>query len=143
MKKLLFICTGNTCRSPMAEMILKHLLKERNINNIEVSSCGILADVDADMTINAQKALQSLGVEVTEHKARQCNLELLENHNIVVTMTASHKNVLQSMHQQIYTISQLTGLNDISDPYGLDQEEYFETARQLYKACEIIIDTIV
>lgn len=71
MKKILFVCGGNTCRSPMAEAIIRHLLKQNNIEDIEVASCGIAAADGWPMSENARKALQSLDVEPHRHKSRQ------------------------------------------------------------------------
>ena len=63
-KRGLFVCTGNTCRSPMAEMLLRHKLKKNKIKWWDVSSCGIAAEVGGSMSPNSVAALAEVGIKV-------------------------------------------------------------------------------
>ena len=62
MKKIIFVCTGNTCRSPMIEQILKHKLKLNNIKGVTVTSAGIMADPNTYTNTNTIKALENMGI---------------------------------------------------------------------------------
>ena len=141
MKKILFVCTGNTCRSPMAESILKHLIKEKNLKDIKVSSCGTNAQIGQPMSENAINALKNMNILPLKHKAKQFDEKMLENFNLILTMTKVHKDAIGN-YKNVFTIGEFTSLGDISDPYGLPVENYQITAAQLLKACLIILDTI-
>lgn len=141
MKKILFVCTGNTCRSPMAESIMKHLIDKKRVKDIKVLSCGLSADVGQPMNENAVTALKSLDIKPHKHKARQFEKKFLEEYNLILTMTNSQKELLQG-HKNVFTIGELTSTEDINDPYGLPPENYKITANLLIKACAIILDTI-
>jgi protein-tyrosine phosphatase len=141
-KKVLFVCTGNTCRSPMAESILKQLLRERNIKNIRVASCGLAAGEGAPMSENARKALKEIGVRPHRHKAKNVSAELLKSCNLILTMTGAHKQSLPPV-KNVFTVREFTGTEDVPDPYGGTLADYRRTAGILRRACEIVLDTIL
>lgn len=125
----------------MAESIMKHLLRQKNINDIEVSSCGIFAEEGQPMSENAEKALINMGISPHEHKSKTFKEEYFNGYNLILTMTKEHKNMLAG-RKNVYTVSELTGINDISDPYGMPLENYSLTASELMSACGILLDTI-
>lgn len=140
--KIMFVCTGNTCRSAMAECILKKLLKEQNIQDVKVTSAGLNV-VDNEMNSYARKSLNEIGVKPKKFCPKQLTDKLLKSHNAVICMTVSQKQKL-SNYKNIYTISELTGFGncDVLDPYGQSLEVYIQTAKLLLEMNKKIIDLI-
>jgi len=141
MKKILFVCSGNTCRSPMAESIFKHLIKERGITDLDAASCGIAAAVGQPMSENAQKALKNMNIKPHRHKARQFEPSFFNEYNLILTMTEHIKSILGN-RDNVFTLGEFTSTDNIPDPYGLSLQEYEKTAESIYKACGILLDTL-
>ncbi|HBI55720.1 MAG TPA: low molecular weight protein arginine phosphatase, partial [Firmicutes bacterium] len=82
--------TGNTCRSPLAEAVLKRVLAEKGIEGIKVSSAGIAADPDSPASEGSRMVLKK-PEDLSAHRARQVEQSMLAAADIVLTMTAKHK----------------------------------------------------
>ncbi|WP_088070246.1 low molecular weight protein arginine phosphatase [Gottfriedia luciferensis] len=140
MKNILFVCTGNTCRSPMAEALLRHHGKD----SYQVKSAGVFAMPGDSASKNAILALKNKGIE-SNHSSQQINEELLQWSTNVLSMTSSHKQMLISQFPQykdkVYTIYEyINGTDkDISDPYGGSLSIYESTLNELEELVKKIV----
>ncbi len=142
MKKIMFVCTGNTCRSPMAEIIMKNKLKELGITDIRVSSAGLSAVDGEKISKNSFLALKGMGYKAYGFKSKRLTQKHMRNYDLVVCMTKNHKEYLKNFKNAV-TMHELTGLGDVPDPYGQGLEVYERTAYCISAGCEIIISRII
>jgi len=123
MKKLIFVCTGNTCRSPMAEGLLKHLLGPDC--GWEVSSAGVCAANGWPPSENAVAALREKGIDISHQRSKTLTPDLIETADLLVTMTCGHRNAILAVSPESdgkvfllksFGIAQCAA--DIYDPVG-------------------------
>lgn len=141
MKKILFVCTGNTCRSPMAEFILKAKLKQNNISGICVSSAGLNANTNDEMNEQAKTALKILGVPFKNRKAVQLRKTIVNKNTKIITMTQSQKQFLKNINN-VCCFSDFASGIEIPDPYGRNLETYLKTAKIISFICDEIVEKI-
>lgn len=142
---VIFVCTGNTCRSPMAEFMFKAYLKEKGVlSDYSVSSAGLYAQRGDVLSENADKALSFLGVKHTQKKARIFTAGMALDSDLVVAMSERHATECGDVNN-ICTFKDLGSIGPISDPYGGSVQHYLDCAAQmracfdsLYALCEKI-----
>ncbi|ARK32756.1 low molecular weight protein arginine phosphatase [Halalkalibacter krulwichiae] len=136
MTNILFVCTGNTCRSPMAEA----LLRSRAGEEIEVKSAGVQAFPNSPASEGTLAVLAEKGIDTAEeHRAQHVTEELLEWADLILTMTHSHKQMLQTFYPHVsdylFTLKEFVdpdvGHFDIADPIGGPIEAYRQTAVEI------------
>lgn len=123
MKKILFICSGNTCRSPLAEGLFKKYLEQNNITDVEVGSAGLSVFPGDEVSINSALVAMNRGVNISLHRARRVNLEHFAETDLFVCMTPAHANALS----RYCSPSQIMTLN-IPDPYCQPIDAYEKCA---------------
>lgn len=151
MKRIMFVCSGNVCRSVMAEYLFKEVLKQRKIlDNYEVCSSGVFAYDGQTPPKEVIDAMAGQGIDVTGHRSKTTDSINVNNLDLILCMTSSEKLQLKTRYKgiqdKIYTLKEYIiydgGINkdiDIDSPKSGDWKAYLECLRQI----SICIDKLV
>lgn len=151
MKKLLFVCTGNTCRSPMAEVIFNALAVQNDLD-WRAESAGLAAVGDRPASENAIRAVAEIGLDLSAHRTRFLPSVDLNEYSLFVGLGEEHAAILRSMgipsefvrvlYRAPNTEDKYDLRMDIVDPYGGDLEDYRKCRDDIIGAVKLLITTL-
>ena len=129
--KILFVCTGNTCRSPMAGAMAEQLLGGK----YKIYSAGLMAMPNSKASGHAIAVMKERQIDLTKHKSRLVSEELLTEADLILTMTESHKAALvRAVPEKVFTLGEYAGCQtSITDPFGGSLDVYRDCAGEIYK----------
>jgi protein-tyrosine phosphatase len=137
MRSVLFVCTANVCRSPMAMGLLRaKVIALGEEADWRIESAGTWAEPGQPAAVNTRLIVAERGVDLTSHRSRLITLDLLKEFNLVLTMEAGQKEALRAeFHQEarrVFLLSEMIGKSyDILDPVGKPLDEYRWTAHEI------------
>ena len=139
--KILFICSGNTCRSPMAQAVFQKIAAEKNLS-VECKSAGIAAFTGSPASENSVTALKEVGIDISNFRSTSITaiIPRLKDFDLFVPMTYAHAMALLQLgveKKKIYLFD-----TDVSDPYGGDLSVYRDTRDELSKKLDTFAEFV-
>lgn len=157
--KVLFVCTGNTCRSPMAEGILKSALKKMGVKHVEVKSAGTHGLHFAPVSVFAAQIAKTKGVDLFRHRSRELTGEMIKGTNLILVMAPEHLDYIIRMEPAaasktflLKAFARVTGAShkdieagvlSVKDPIGGSLEDYQRSFSEIEMEIERILPELL
>lgn len=143
-RQLIFVCTGNICRSPMAEYLLRARLPAKT--GWRITSAGTFAAIGSPASINGVRVMGELGIDISAHRSRPLTAGMVDEADMVVVMTESHREEVLRMAPgaagKVHVLKSLStrprGMN-VADPVGMAEETYREVRDDIDSALPDLI----
>lgn len=132
MANVLMICTGNTCRSPLAQVIL-----QKRHPDWEVRSAGVMAEVGSPAAAHSRELARRMGMDLESHRAQSVTAELVEWADLILGMTDAHVQAVKRSFPESAARVRTLG-REISDPVGQSLAVYQHCAEQLEEALKVV-----
>lgn len=146
--KILYVCTGNTCRSPMAQEVTR-ITAEQMGKDVQATSAGVYAQTGMPASVGAQSAVMLFGGDLSDHRAAELYPDLIEEADLVLCMGKGHLAAVQRMapgaaKDKAYTLAQYAfGQDrDIQDPFGGDDSVYQDCLAQIGEAVRAVLEKV-
>lgn len=148
MYQILLVCTGNTCRSPLAEALLRRKLLDSGVDGVTVSSAGTGAWEGAPASEGAYLVALEHGLDLSGHRARLLSRELAAAADMVLTMARHHRARVEQLgvSMKAHLLGEFAGREgtgaEIRDPFGGDLDGYRETFGELDGMLDAVVERL-
>jgi len=135
MKSVLFVCTANICRSPMAMGFLRAKVQS-DTTDWRIGSAGVWASEGYPAATYSLRVMEDAGINISDHRSSQITKEMIWEFNLVLVMEKGHKEALKfefpEYASKIYLLSEMIGsYSNIEDPMGSSIVDFIDTAREI------------